>query len=224
MKRSFDIRAIVMSLFALVAIAAIMFQLQRTLPKTPQVVDRMPQGRRIGIIDSSYVNLPFQFIWRMPNNHWRLRMLSQDTTASPVMSPLPGKVLWLAAAQRLQHSEVVAETRVGVTLNPKGLSAKDAAIDYLAALLQEYEKKERALILQPTTTPAHAILKGAWFAVILPESAEIEMPVRVVAFLPRRDKMFVVQSETTGKDYPLLREELEEIVRRFHPLPSTFPG
>ncbi len=223
MKRKFDIRAIVMSLFALVAIVAIMLQLQRTLPKTPHVVDELPHGQRIGIVDSSYVNLPFRFIWRTPNSRWRLHMLSRDTVLTPQPSTRT-HISWLVDATRLRHSKMAAKTRVGVMLNRPGASAEDLVIDYLAGLLQEYERGERATILQSPTTPAHAVLKGAWFAVILPKSADIAMPVWVVAFLPRGDKMFIIQSETTENDYPLLRKELEEIVQRFHPLPSALPG
>lgn len=218
MKKGIDLRAIIMSLFVLAAIFLIMLQLQRIKPTGPEVIQRLPRGERIGIVDSSYINLPFSFLWTMPNNNWHISMLSQDTLAPSLLSvaPLLDQFDWIAAAIRSEGSETLATCRIGVAAVDSNETAHDLAVNILAELLAKLEAgNERATILQPATSPAHQILKGAYFV-----AAPAGDKVHFVVLLPRKNKMFILFCRVLEKEYDLLREELQEIVQRFHPLPS----
>ena len=218
MKRNVDLRAIVFAIFALLAIVLIMMQLQKTKPTAPAALEKLPVGERIAIVDSSYINLPFLFIWTMPNKNWRLQALSQDTalTSRPPGAPLLLNMNWLVGAVRFQDSDSLAYCRVGVFENDGKKSAFDLAVDMLAELLAEVEKDgERAMILQPVTTPAHAVLKGAYFVLVDPDAA-----VQLFALLPRRDYVFILHCQATRENYDLLRPEWRALVQRFHPLPQ----
>lgn len=222
MKRKFDLRAIVFAIFALLAIVLIMIQLQKTKPQAPAVLEKLPIGERIAIVDSSYVNLPLLFIWTMPNKNWRLFMLSSDTLPAPgeKESSILGSIKWFARATRFLHSDSLAQARVGVLQNLQKKSSYDLAIDMLAELLYEYEGKgQRAAILQPVASPAHQILKGAYFVVATP--ADMGEQVHLFVFLPRSKNIFVIHCNATKMNYDLLRPEWQTIVQRFYPLPQT---
>ena len=220
MKRKMDLRAIVMSLFALAAIIVIMLQLQRLAPKAPEVLEKLSSRTRIGVVDSSYINLPYAFIWTMPSNLWRLEILSSDTVLSPLVSDqaIEPQIHWLAAAQRRPETEIVAQCRIGVLSDSAHMPALDLALNLLSEVLQSLEgNSERATILQPVTSPAHQTLKGAYFIVVAPG---VNSPVVVRALLPRRDIIYVVECKTLQDDYQDVREELQEIIQRFYPLPA----
>jgi len=221
MKRNFDLRAIVFALFALLAVLMIMIQLQKTRPKASGVLEKLPDGERIAIVDSSYINLPFSFTWTMPNKNWRLRVLSRDTVLAPYSAEMPAmqNIKWLAAATRFQNLDSLAFSLVGVFKNMQQESTYDLAVDLLAEEVQKIETQgHRATILQPVTAPAHQILKGAYFVVMQP--AVPADRVHLVALLPRAGNMFVLTCYATNKNYDLLRPEWQTLVQRFYPLPQ----
>ena len=222
MKKTCYMRAIVFALFALFAIVLIMMQLQRTKPTPPAVLKKLPLGERVAIVDSSYINLPFLFIWTMPNDNWRMQVLSQDTVLTSLQSnsSMLSSIKWLVGAARLLHSDSLAVCRLGAFENSSGKSAFDLAVDMLAELLQEVEKNgDRALILQPVTKPAHHVLKGAYFVIV--NSQEPDAKVLLFALLPREKNIFVLHCRATRENYDLLRPEWQTLVQRFFPLPKT---
>ena len=183
-----DARAIVMLLFGLVAIILIWVQMRQAAPKLPAEVSRL-DGKRMAIFDSTYVNLSFQFLIRMPNRYWQLSALTADTALISVGQDLSleNQILWLLSGKRAEKSDTSAMCRIGV-LSQAERTAGSLAVNYLAEQISEYEQDNaRVRILQPVTERAHAILKGVYYAVVLPSSSEIQMPVRIVAVLHLRD-------------------------------------
>jgi hypothetical protein len=220
MKRNVDLRAIVMSLFGLVAIIAIMMQLQRSLPKPPDVLERLPQEERIGIVDSTYINLPFSFIWTMPTSHWRLKTLSKDTLLLSLTSDreIISRITWLVSARRLQETDAIAACKIGAFSNPAQIPTQDVAINLLAEMLNVYERDGvRVSILQSVKSPAHQTLNGSYFVILRPEK---NASVHVVALLPRANDIYVILSETSEDAYLQLRDEIQLMVERFRPLPQ----
>ena len=216
-----DARAIVMLLFGLVAIILIWVQIRQAEPKPPPEISRLA-GKRIAVFDSTYINLPFQFLIRMSNRLWHLSALTADTVLLPIQpdQSIESRILWLLSAKRVEKSDTLAKCRIGVWAQAEG-TAKSSAVNYLAEQISEHERgKVRARILQPVSGPAHAVLKGAYFVMALPPSGGVLMPVQIVALLPRNDLFYIIKIETTEKDYADLRNELEGIVRRFYPLPA----
>lgn len=223
-RRKMDIRAIVMLLFGLVAVILIMLQLQQSTPKPPPELAKL-EGQRIGIVDSVYINRPFQFLLRMPNAQWHPSILTFDTTAAWLSDELPlqSQILWLLSMTRQQHNKTVAVARLGIVRVDAEPVAKELAIDYLAEIIANFEQNnERVRIVQQVQTPAHVVLKGAYFIVVLPDAA-VDMPVQIVALLPRNEFIYVISSETTEAAYPDYKNEIEEIVQRFYALPSNIP-
>ena len=219
MKRRLDIRAIVMSLFALLAIVMIMLQLQKSMPKAPPVLEKMTAGQRIAVVDSSYINLPLKFIWTMPNAFWRLSIISSDTLP-PLLddSALFSEILWLVQAERRQNGESLLRARIGVFAHETDKTASDIAVSLLAERLADLEKGgARATILQPVSAPAHPLLKGAWFVLQGPDDAV--NTVQLVVVLPRRENRFILSCDSNTNSYNHYRDEIEVLVQRFYPIP-----
>ncbi|MBN1465511.1 hypothetical protein JXA02_07105 [candidate division KSB1 bacterium] len=221
--KSVDIRAIVMLSFSLVAVVLLMMHWRRSAPKPFSELARL-EGRRIGVIDSMYIHLPFRFMIKMPNQQWRLSAVAHDTTLNRFVEEqlLGEQIVWLLLSHRLGNDDTLATARIGVICSDGAMNSSTAALDYLAELIATYERPpERLKIVQQVTGPAHQLLKGASFVTILPADAGIRMAVWIVAFLPRGDWLYVLRLETTEASYPLLRNELQEIVQRFFPLPTS---
>jgi len=197
MKRRLDIRAIVMSLFALLAIVMIMLQLQKSMPKAPPVLEKMTAGQRIAVVDSSYINL--------------LPPLLDD-------SALFSEILWLVQAERRQNGESLLRARIGVFAHETDKTASDIAVSLLAERLADLEKGgARATILQPVSAPAHPLLKGAWFVLQGPDDAV--NTVQLVVVLPRRENRFILSCDSNTNTYNHYRDEIEVLVQRFYPIP-----
>ncbi len=219
-KRQIDTRAIVMLLFGLVAVILIMLQLRRSMPKPPPELARL--AGRIGIVDSTIVHRPLHFMLKMPSNVWHPTILSKDTSfvTFRAAQPVLDQIAWLANCQRA--GEDTASARIGVLRVAEPPDSHELAITVLAELLDRYEiNGRRVAILQPVTSPAHQVLKGDYFAVKLPAVNGQASQILVVALLPRGNTVFVIQSQTTEQAYPQIRDELQDLVRRFYPLPST---
>ncbi len=224
MRRETDkTRQIVFLLFGLVAVIMIFLHLQRSQPQPPPELANMPPGQRIAIIDSTYINLPFLFSIRMPNSKWHLEKLSTDTLLSPFDSTqaIANQGIWVARALRLSNSDTAAITIFAVLDRPLNMDVRNMSINFLAEIIANYESEGRTEVLQPVTEPAHAVLKGAYFAVELPESAS-NFPVHVFALMPRKNMLYVIKSQTTAAHYDELYKELEHMVRNLKPIPSLF--
>ncbi len=222
-QRTDKTRQIIFLLFGLLAVVLIFLQLQRTKPQPPAELAKLPPGKRIAVVDSSYINLPFLFSIRMPNSKWQLKMLSSDTLLTPFDSTknIAEQTLSVARAIRLANSDTAALTTFAVMSRPVDVDIRDLSIDYLASLLQRYKSYGRSEILKPVSEPAHSVLKGAYFAVRLPDAAD-EYPVRVYALLPRKNMIYLIQSKTSDSYYDELYTELEYLVRNIKAIPSLF--
>jgi len=236
-RKKFDSRAIIMSLFGLVAVILIMVQMQNLLPKPPAEMSQLG-NERIGIVDSVYINLPFHFMVKMPNHFWRLQHISRDTILTPLGDNVDvlDQMKWLVRASRevafirdttlaalpQNFDGSIALVQYGVFSNSFSSTATDMALNLLAEIIAKDETGGgRVRILQPVTSPAHSVLKGAYFAVVVPENTLLSMPVQILAILPRGDQFYCIKISTTEIAYPQLREEFEELVQRFNPLPSA---
>lgn len=220
-KRKVDVRAVIMLLFALIAVLLLMLQLQRMTPKPPEEFAKLANAR-FAVVDSTYINLPLQFSIKMPNRFWELSILTHDTLVPRFNTPrnMDAHILWLLSATRIAQEDTLAVCTIGVMRCETGLTAADLAINYLAEMISAYEQPgKRIHIVQPVSSPAHQLLKGAYFMINLSDFSGIKMPVWLVALLPRGERLYIIRSKTTEIFYPLVREELQEIVQRFHPLP-----
>ncbi|MBN1559232.1 hypothetical protein JW998_03235 [candidate division KSB1 bacterium] len=223
MRKNVDIRAIVMLSFCLVAVLLIMMQWRRSAPRPLAEIARL-EGRRIGVIDSMYIHLPFRFMIKMPDQRWRLTSLVHDTTLTSLVPdrPMEEQILWLLLSHRIGNADTLAMARIGVIRSDSERNSNAVALDYLAELIAAHERpQERLRIIQQVKSPAHQLLKGAYFVIVMPADAGICMPVWIAAFLPRGDWLYVIRLETTEASYPRLKDELQEIVQRFFPLPTS---
>ncbi|MBN1480923.1 hypothetical protein EH223_00450 [candidate division KSB1 bacterium] len=216
-----DVRAILMLLFGLVAVLAIMLQVQRMTPKPPPELAKLG-SERIGVVDSTYINHPLRFAIKMPNRFWLLSVLTQDTVLNRLDSNqmLHDQIVWLLSSKRVEANDTLALCKVGGILLDREKSSTELAINYLAEIISKHEQPGvRVHVVQHVTSPAHQVLKGAYFMVNVPDVLGVTMPVRVVALLPRGERLYIIESKTTDAFYPVIREELQEIVQRFFPLP-----
>lgn len=220
-KRKIDTRALILTAFAVFVIIALYKQMGRLKPPVPAELEKL-QGRRIAIIDSAYVNLPLRFICRMPSALWHMTLESTDTCAIEVDPNLSlfSQIRWLMSAERFRGPDRLAGCRVGI-LPRQDRHIMDIANSLMANLFDRDGSEIRSEIIQPVTAPAHPVLKGAYFLILLPES-ENQSFVRLVCVLPRKPWIYIVECRTPEKHYPIVRDELEGIVRRFFPLPATF--
>lgn len=221
-RNKLDTRAIVMMLFGLVAVVAIMVQMRNSLPQPPTEISQLGQ-KRIGIVDSTFINLPYRFMIKMPDVSWQLEMLSQDTLLVPFQtdSPVNGQIRWLVKSERFDDTTLLATACIGI-LTDSNMDVENLTITLLNELIEKFEKNGgRVRILQPASSPAHQTLKGYYFAIVCPDDAEVDMPVMVCALLLRGELVYVLQFFTTESTYPEIRQELEKFVQRFYPLPST---
>ena len=224
MRRSTDkTRQLVFLLFGLAAVILIFLQLRRTQPQPPPELAKLPKEQRIAIVDSTYINLPFLFSIRMPNRQRQLSLVRTDTVLSPFVpsQPIGPQLLTVARATRLDGMDTVAVTTFSLLARPKDKEMRDLGIEYLAEHLETYDTFARTEVMQQVSEPAHSVLKGSYFALLLPNAAN-RFRVRIVALLPRQGMIYVVQSKTTENAYSHLHQELEHMVRNFKPIPSVF--
>jgi hypothetical protein len=237
-RRKLDSRAIVMLMFGLIAVIAIMVQMRRSLPQPPAELAAL-DGKRIGIVDSVYINRPFQFMIKRPNEHWQFEMLSTDSICQPITidRQIYDHILWLVRGVRQSSatkedsftvtsigtatSDTLVIAKIGILVDSTGMASKELAISLLAEMIARYEADgARVQILQQVTSPAHQLLKGDYFALVAPDNIT-DKPIIIYSILPRGDLFYVLSFQTNDTVYPEVRQELEEFVQRFHPLPST---
>ncbi len=224
--KKMDNRALVMLLFGLFAVFAIMLQMRNSLPKPPPEIARL-NGARIGIVDSTYINLPFRFMIKKPNGLWQFEEMALDTTVSAFSDSekIAEQILWCIGLVRTEDSDgtpPLASARIGILPRNEKTDANSFAINLLAEMIKTFQVNGgRARILQQVTSPAHQVLKGDYFAVVAPAESNVDWPVIVCAVLPRGDFFYILYLQTTELSYPAVRHEFERIVQRFYPLPST---
>jgi len=216
------ITPILMLLIGLAAIFAIILQMQHSV-HPPRVIEKMSPGQRIAIIDSHYVNLPFNLTMRPPSPEWPMHIMSRDTVLNTITtdSSLFSQIHWMLEINVPPDSPKTVASRFGV-LKAGNSEAQEIAIQLLANVLKRYEKEgERATIFKPVTTAVHPVLDGAYFGVVLPTSSLLR-PVWVLTVLKREPWMFVILSQTTAESYPKAREDMRLIVAQFRALPRTY--
>jgi hypothetical protein len=95
-------------------------------------------------------------------------------------------------------------------------SLRETTISLLAALLSEFEQDDDlARIVQPVTSPAHHLLGGFYFAVVLPQSSGEKCPVWAVSLLPRGELGYIVLLKTTEEAYGRTHKDLEDFMGGF---------
>ena len=123
-RKTIDIRAIIMMSFGLVAVVLIMVQMRLSAPKPPAEIKKLAE-RRIGIIDSTYIHLPFLFSIKMPSRKWIISSIPHDTTLVPLQrnKSFDDQITWLMSSHRIEKKDTLAVTHIGVfaTTNPAGI-------------------------------------------------------------------------------------------------------
>lgn len=218
-KRPFDKSSILFLVFALFAVLVLINEMNRYTPNPDGELKRLADGQRIGSLDSLYYNFPYYFSVKRPDSSWAIQPLPQDTLVNYVKETIPllDQVAWFV---QMTHDNSTmtpdAISRIGLLKWQDNVNAEDTAISIMAQALANYEtRRERARILLKTTVPAHHLLQGAYWAVILPASQENKLNVWVLTVLPRRNLTYIILSQTTEPDYAMVNSSLEKIVTRF---------
>ena len=220
-KFTFDTSSILFLVFALVAVLVLMFEVNQYVPDQRMDLKKAAGGKSIGVLDSTYFNFPFYFSLRAPDSSWVIKPLSQDTVIQYANYELPllPQVTWFVEMSQNIENEVRALSQTGILKWDKKVNPEDLAINFLSEILGMYETpSKRANIIQRTITPAHHILQGAYWAVLLPESPENRLNLWVLSVLPRRNLNFIVLSKTSEKEYPVFVKSFERIVSHFEAL------
>jgi hypothetical protein len=218
--RKIEISGIVFLIFALSIVWVIMGEMKKNLPRPGENMPALPNGQKIGFIDSVYYNFQDYFSITAPNDSWTMQVIVPDSgSASPSGDEIRLEdIYWLLLMERRISGRQVALAKVGIVKWEKPVDSDNAAISILDELLKSYEQNGRANILQPVTAPAHKIMQGHYFVLVFPQSPTLTLPVWVGSFLPRDKILYIILSQTTEEAYPEIREELEKIVSSFRPI------
>ena len=206
--------SIVLLVFTLAIILVVLFQVKKYMPKTDQYVPVLPEGQKVGIVDSLYLNFQHYFSVKSPSNEWAFKILPQAKILqkADTLLPLFPQVEWLVELRKQQSAQV----QIGILEWPSRLKAREVTTSILSELLQQYETPtERARIIVPLNSPAHRILQGAYTVVLFPTSEQLEFDLWLVAVLPRDSLGYIFISKTTQQNYPFLKDDFEKVVSDF---------
>ena len=213
-KKGTEWLALIFGAFALVIVLGLLCEMKRMLPDLSADHPSLPGDRMTGIMDSVYYHYPFHFALPLPAPGWQFVQVSDDTVVHPCDegTALLPQVKWLADLERPD----LADARLGVLALGDSLTAKDLAISILDGMIDGAEDSNgRVSLLQPLSGPAHRILQGWYFALILPEPGS---PVWVVTVLPRGELIFILWCRTDEENYVRVREDCQALTSRFKPL------
>ena len=213
-KAKFEIQSVIVLLFALVVILAVLFQMQRILPQPPKILQHMPKDRRIAVVDSAYVHLPFRFLVHAPASDWMIEPIPHDTVLSIIQEQsLYSQISWLVM-MRPQSDNDSFRTRIGV-LRVGDYPVMEYAVELLDDLLKQYEKDRRASVFQHVSPVSHT-LPGSYFAVKFPQSDDLK--VWIITCFKRGTLLYVIETRTTDRAYPNWRAVISSLPGRFVPI------
>ncbi|MBN1542482.1 hypothetical protein JW992_10080 [candidate division KSB1 bacterium] len=220
-KKGIEWLALFLGAFALVVVLVLLLEMKKMVPDLPDEYPILPENHTVGIVDSVYYHYPFHFACPLPGPNWRFVSVSYDTILTPYQphEAIVPQVNWLADLARPD----LADARIGALQIGDVQEVKELAIGLLDEMIASAEKEgERVEILQPPTSPAHRILQGWYYALVLPQE---NSPVWVVSVLPRGDLVFLIWCRTTDGNYVHVRDECQALTSRFRPLLlSARPG
>ncbi|MDZ7723957.1 MAG: hypothetical protein U5R06_14395 [candidate division KSB1 bacterium] len=210
-KAKLEIQSVIVLLFALVVILAVLFQMQRILPQPPGILKRLPAGRRIAVVDSAYVNLPFRFLVHAPRSDWQIIPVDHDTLLAQTRadSGLYDEITWVAEMHPDSKRDSL-RTRIGVIHVPEK-PVLEYSITLLNDLLNRYETAQRARVLQRATPVSHT-LAGSYFAVQFPDT---EPAVWVVTCFQRSKSLYVVETRIADQAFASMRPLVVSLPKRF---------
>ena len=203
---------------ALAVIVVLMIQIRKNIYLIHGEKQNLPQGSRVGIIDSTYWNYIQYFSVIRPDSAWEMKSYGEiDSPPSEDITKLIlNNVTPLLKLTKADEHHKIGSIEVGVINCVKNRTPKNMAIQILGETIREYEHAgERVGLLTPTTAPVHSSGQGAYFVVILPKSAAEELPVWVVTVLVRRNWTFIIVSKTTEANYSQLRTDFENMFKNF---------
>jgi hypothetical protein len=213
-KRKPELVSIVLLIFTLVIMLVVLSQIKKNMPESNNNIPALPEGQKVGILDSLYLNFQHYFSIKRPSQEWEFEKL-QDLTVpqkADTLLPLYPQIDWLLKLTNLRN----AETAFGVIEWPSRLLAKDVTTSILSELLQQYETfNQRARIIVPLDSPAHRVLQGAFTVVLFPENEKLKYPLWLIAVLPRDSLGYIIISKTTEKSYALVKDDFEKIISDF---------
>ncbi len=170
------------------------------------------------ILEDTYINNIYGFRISLPTKDWRFKIL-EDTT--PLQSEKKDSNLsYLAQRQnllrldRLDKDEFLAWVDVGVVPLPGPRSARKVAVEsYMESYVEDsYRDVETETMLKPTTY-ASGPLKSAYYIVRSPAKAPFD--TKVVVFVVKDQKAFVMVANVRQKDYDTYRWDFEQIFNSF---------
>ena len=213
-KRNPELIAVALLIFTLAIVFIVLFQVKKYFPNFEQDIPTLPEGQKVGVLDSLYLNFEHYFSVKRPTTEWEFDILLKSAfpQKADTLSPILPQVEWLL---RLTN-ENQAETDFGIIEWPSKLLAKDVTTSILSELLRSYETpNQRARILVPLDSPAHRILQGAYTVVLFPEGRELSYPLWIISVLPRDSLGYIIISKTTEENYVVLKDDLEKMVSNF---------
>jgi len=221
MKKRPEIISLLLLIFALSIIVVLLNEMRRNLPKTDQSVPTLPAGEKYGVVDTMYVDLAYYFSVPAPDSLWQISALSHDTsfqimdTSKAILPQIP----WAVRLTKMGESDTMAVLKIGAMKLLARIPDRELAITMLHELMLKYERNGRRIrIIRPVSQPAHHLLQGSYFVIVLPENARVSRPVFVVSVLPRGNLFYFIIATTSERDYPSVKDDLQKIVGSFRPL------
>ncbi len=212
---------ILMLAFVLVAITLLVFEMNRRIPKPDKDIKDIAGSERIGIADSVYFNRPYYFTLKRVVDDWDMQVLTMDSVLQFVDTDrsLFDQINWVFEMDHVVNSDTLATSLTGILKwQDEQPDSKDLAISLLAEIFEKYEtSKERANLLVPTTLPAHHVLVGYYWAVVLPEK-RVEKNVWVLSVMPRRNVTYIVLNRTNQDRYDNYKSVFQKINHGFRTL------
>lgn len=219
-KKQGEFTAIIMLLFALATIFVIMYHMRKLNPRSVNEMCHLKSGERIAVLDSVYVNLPLSFALFRPNRLWNFNILARDSLF-PNINGSNSIFQQIAWQLELSQQDGIAFSRIGLLRFARDTELKDCAIFLLADIIEQFENKNnRIRLLTEVTTSEQLALPGAYFVLVLPQSANEVFPLWIVTILKRDENCFIILSQTDEKKYVQLRDDFKNIIANFRPLPA----
>ncbi len=224
MKKRPEIMSIVLLLFALSVMIVLLGEMRKRLPQPEQTSLAFPDTPRYGVTDTLYYDWYYHFYMYLPNRSWQFTAIPHDTIKGAVdtTAALLPQIRWAANLFRIEQDTIVT-TRVGIMPWPHRVRAKELAISLLDEIIRNYERgdNERIRIIIPVTGPAHHLLSGFYFVIVLPQQAKVKRPVWIYSVLPRGKLAYILVAKTTEEIYPKVRDDIRASVGSFTPISFT---
>lgn len=210
--------SVIFLVFALAVVITLMWQIRKNIDLVPSEKSVLPEGIRVGVVDSTYWNYIQYFSVTRPGQNWEMHSLGEIDTLVPEDTTKPEleNVIPLLTMSQSRTQGFVGTIDIGVVNVVKKWSPKRFAIQVLGETIQKYESTgDRVRLLTPTSYPTHSSGQGAYFVVVLPPSSGEELPVWIFTAILRRNWAFTILCRTSEAEYPKLRLDFERVVKNF---------